>query len=221
MGEPTKARQPAQPYFALWQDRGITQAMAPNRPDFVFPPDAYTETDEALERIEVPRLPAPARFRFNMNEHYVVALDRGHLRIFSETSATGRDLPRLELVEAMDFPGGMNNYTAHDTDMAGRFPGSKGRATKGRSTGMSIDERLPMKREEGRRSARLIAAEVDAFFQSRPTATWDLAAAPALYNVVIEQLSPDTRRRLKRALSKDLVNQTPEDVKTQFAAAGG
>ncbi len=148
-----------------------------------------------------------------MNEHYVVTLDRGHLRIYAEQQDAGQT-PRLEIVEAMDFPQGKHSYTDRQSDQAGRFPGSQGR-----SGGMSIDERLPMKREEERRSVGLLAGELETFLQSRPGATWDFAAAPELSNAVIEGLSLETRRRLKRALPKDLVNQTSEDVRAHFAGA--
>jgi hypothetical protein len=162
-----------------------------------------------------------------MNEHYIVTLDRGHLRIYSETTAPGQT-PRLEIVEAMDFPEGKHGYTDRDTDMAGRFNSSKhqsaasgapGGSPAGR-TGMSIDERLPMKREEERRSVVMLAAELNQFLQHRPEASWDFAAAPSLYNAVLAELSPDTRRRMRRALSKDLVNQNSDEVRAHFETAG-
>lgn len=150
-----------------------------------------------------------------MNDHYVVTLDRGHLRIYAEHQEPGQT-PRLSIVEAMDFPQGKQSYTDRQSDQAGRFPGSKGRPG-----GMSIDERLPMQREEERRNVSVLAQEMETFLQSRPGATWDFAAAPELSNAVIEALSIETRRRLKRALPKDLVNQTSEDVRAHFAGAGG
>ncbi|HWA87957.1 MAG TPA: host attachment protein [Opitutus sp.] len=152
-----------------------------------------------------------------MNDHYIVTSDRGHLRIYAETRPPGHRPPRLDVVEALDFPAGRANYSAHDTDMAGRFPGS---GADGRDGGMSIDERLPMKREEERRGVRLIASELDRFFATRREATWDLAIAPSLYNAIVQALSPATRLRLQRVLSKDLVNQTTDDVQSHFATAG-
>lgn len=150
-----------------------------------------------------------------MNEHFIVTLDRGHLRIYAEHREPGQT-PRLEIVEAMDFPQGKQAYTDRQSDQAGRFPGSKGLAG-----GMSIDERLPMKREEERRNVGVLADELETFLQSRPGSTWDFAAAPELSNAVIEALSIETRRRLKRTLAKDLVNQTSEDVRAHFAGAAG
>jgi len=150
-----------------------------------------------------------------MSDHYIVTSDRGHLRIFAETRPPGQRTPRLETVAALDFPGGIHDYTDRDTDVAGRFPGAGGRGR-----GMSIDERLPMKREEERRSVRLIAGELESFFAARPQASWDLAVAPSLYNAIVQSLSPATRRRLQRVLSMDLVNQDSEEVRSHFATAG-
>jgi hypothetical protein len=150
-----------------------------------------------------------------MSDHYIVTSDRGHLRIYAEAQPPGQRTPRLDTVAAIDFPGGKYDYTASDTDVAGRFPGANGRGG-----GMSIDERLPMKREGERRGVRLIADELESFFGARPQASWDLAVAPSLYNAIVRSLSPATLRRLQRVLSKDLVNQDSEEVREHFATAG-
>ena len=158
-----------------------------------------------------------------MSEHYIVTLDQGHLRIFAERVGPGQLTPGLQQVEAMDFPAGKHNYTDRDTDQAGRFSGSKNQAAgmgapaKGARAGMSIDERLPMEREESRRRARELAAEIEHFFQSRPEASWDFAAGPELNTAVLDLLSPDVRQRMRRSVSKDLVNQRVDEVRAHFA----
>ena len=40
-----------------------------------------------------------------MNEHYIVTVDRGQLRIYVESALAGQRNPRLEVVETLDFPG--------------------------------------------------------------------------------------------------------------------
>jgi hypothetical protein len=150
-----------------------------------------------------------------MNEHYIVTVDRGHLKIYEETKARGQFTPTLVLTEAMDFPSGAESYSARDTDMAGRFPGARGR-----SGGMSIDERLPMEREEDRRRVDRLATEINAFLRNRPDASWDFAAPAELHSTVLEQLSPKTRLRLRRTLPKDLTNQPAAEVRAHFAGAG-
>jgi hypothetical protein len=156
-----------------------------------------------------------------MREHYVVTADHGHLRIYAERKAPGQKTPALDQVEAMDFPQGKRSYVDRDTDMAGRFASSKHQMPAPGSptarTGMSIDERLPMQREESRRRAREIAAEIDAFLQQRPEASWDFAAGPELNGVLLELLSPAVRQRLRRTLAKDLVNQRGDEVRAHFA----
>ncbi len=105
--------------------------------------------------------------------------------------------------------------------MAGRFPGSKnqpGAPGGGARGGMSIDERMPMHREEDRRRARDVAAEIETFFAARPAATWDFAGAPEFHKTVVEQLSPRVRERLRRTIAKDLVNQRNEKLRAHLAA---
>jgi hypothetical protein len=156
-----------------------------------------------------------------MSEHYIVALDQGHLRIYAERASPAQFTPGLEQVEAMDFPLGKKAYNANDTGMAVRFPSSRGPKKGGvAEAGMSIDERLPMKEEADRRRAQQLSAEVEHFLAQRPGASWDFAAGPELHRAVLEQLSPQTRRRLRRAVPKDLVNENPAELREQFAGIG-
>lgn len=156
-----------------------------------------------------------------MSEHYLITANQGHLRIFQHRRPPGQTTPAYDEVQALDFPAGVKGYTSRETDMAGRFQGSKHQsnapgAPMARS-GMSTDERLPMQREEERRRAREIAETVDGFLQSRPAATWDFAAGPGLHTAVVEFLSPAVRDRLKIAVSKDLVHQPTSSLQTHFA----
>jgi hypothetical protein len=163
-----------------------------------------------------------------MSEHYIVTLNAGHLRIFEERQNPGQFTPTLQSVEALDFPAGRQAYTDRETDQAGRFgsskhqsagqgaPGAPGGSTTGRS-GMSIDERLPMQREEARRRAKELAAEIDKFFGARPEATWDFAAGPELNGAVLEQISRPVRERIKRSVAKDLVNQRTDELRAHFS----
>jgi hypothetical protein len=160
-----------------------------------------------------------------MSEHFIVAIDHGHLRIYEEQLPPGQSTPRMETVESMDFPAGKRSYTDRDTDMAGRFQGSKQQgAAPGAPTartGMSIDERLPMQREEARRRAKELAAEIDAFFNARPGATWDFAAGPELNGVVLELISPAVRQRIRESVLKDLAQQPATELRSHFARRNG
>jgi hypothetical protein len=161
-----------------------------------------------------------------MSTHFFVAADHAHLRIFRQRQEPGQREVDLDEVQAMDFPAGRQSYTARDTSMAGRFqsskhqsraPGAPGGLEAGRS-GMSIDERLPMQREEERRRARDLAEELNAFFAGQKDATWDLAIAPAMHHAVVELLSPKARDQLRRVIGKDLVNQGADAIRAHFTA---
>jgi hypothetical protein len=158
-----------------------------------------------------------------MREHFVVTADHGHLRIYAERNAPGQKAPALDQVEAMDFPQGKRSFAERETDMAGRFASSKHQGAAPGSptarTGMSIDERLPTQREESRRRTREIAAEIDSFLQRHRDASWDFAAGPELNGTLLEVLSPAVRQRLRRTVTKDLVNQRGEEVRAHFAGA--
>lgn len=155
-----------------------------------------------------------------MSDHYIITADHGHLRIYQHRQDAGQLNPAFDEVHSMDFPAGVKSYTEHDSDMAGRFQSSnqqsRGPGAPTARMGMSIDERLPMQREEQRRQIRNIAEAIDSFLRSRPQATWDFAAGPSVHNAVLDALTPPTRERLQQAVSKDLVNQPTRELATHF-----
>ena len=95
-----------------------------------------------------------------MNEHYIVTVDRGQLRIYVEAPAVDQRTPRLEVVETMDFP-------RRDQSVGAIAPGGSNEWTTTRSRPMNAD-RLPLQRQVFRRSRDIIAAELDTFFKNWP-----------------------------------------------------
>lgn len=156
-----------------------------------------------------------------MSEHYVVTANQGHLRIFQRRQTPTQMTPAFDEVRAFDFPLGVAGATARDTDMAGRFQGARQQGNAPGApiarTGTSIDERLPMQREEHRRRIRDVAQALDSFFATRPGATWDFAAGPELHNAVLETVTPKTRAQLRRSVTKDLVHQPQTEFAAHFA----
>lgn len=143
-------------------------------------------------------------------EHYVVALDRAHLRIYHRREEPGvLNQAQFELAESIDFPAGKRHYTANESDHAGRF------SAMGQARG-SIDERLPMQEEHQRRVLADLAHFLDGFLSARPNARWDLAAGPALHHALLAALKPEVRARLRQSVAKDLVNQSPTELRTHF-----
>ena len=155
-----------------------------------------------------------------MNSHYIVIADHSRVRIFAEHSLPGQTTPGLEEVFAMDFAQGRSSYTDNDTDMAGRFQGSRQQgAAPGSPTaraGMSIDERLPMQREAHRRAVAEISRAIDSFLDMRPDSSWDFAAGPSMHNAILERLPSSVRSRLRTSLAKDLVKQPVAELRERF-----
>ena len=155
-----------------------------------------------------------------MNSHYFVIADHSRIRIFTERTQVGQTTPGLDEVFAMDFVQGRASYTDNDTDMAGRFQGSKQQGAAPGSptarTGMSIDERLPMQREAHRRAVSEIAGLIDSFLELRPDSSWDFAAGPSMHNAVLERLPVSIRSRLRSSLAKDLVKQPLSELRERF-----
>ena len=155
-----------------------------------------------------------------MSDHYVILADHGHLRIFQQLQEPEQMAPSLREVQALDFPRGRQSYVAGDTDIAGRFQGSKqnfrGAGAPTARTGMSIDERLPEQLEDERRTIREVAERSEAFLKSKPDVTWDFAGAPTVHNSILEEISPESRGRLGRSVAKDLIHQPAQSLLSHF-----
>lgn len=183
-----------------------------------LPPKARREA-RARRRASTPAATSDAGPRMSPPAHYIIVVDRAHLRIYlTDMTDTGRPAAPT-LAHALDAPAGRRSYVAEDSDQAGQFPGSRGpRFTQATSAGGANDERLPMQEERDRKLERDWSAQIEDFLGEHATSTWDFAAGPALHRAVLERLSPGARQRLRQALQKDLVNVTPADLRTHFAA---
>ena len=76
-------------------------------------------------------------------EHFIILADRAMVRVLTEDRARGRPAT-LRAVQVQTLPQGHEEYFGRDTSPQGRFPNNP------RAGGMSIDERLPMQREQER-----------------------------------------------------------------------
>jgi hypothetical protein len=144
-------------------------------------------------------------------QHYLVTLNRAHIRIYREDHPPGQSHPSVRPVEAFDFPNGLADYTDRNTDRAGRFQGPRGSG--------GIDERLPSREEEEKRVTDELSRRLNEFFRAHPRDSWDLAAPAAVYRALLGRLEPAARSRMRRALQKDLVKHPAGDLPAHFAAA--
>lgn len=144
------------------------------------------------------------------DSHFIVVLGRGHLRIY-RVGESGRSI-QFELATSFELEANRQR----DTDQAGRF------TARGGPMGGSSAERLPMQAEHERRLATELAGHVTRFLGEHAGASWDYAAGPALHHAVLERLPPPVRARLNRALAKELVHQSPAELRLHFGfgAAG-
>lgn len=150
-----------------------------------------------------------------MKEHYIVSADRGQLRIYSETKPCGEQVGRLHRVDSGASTSVDAGYVDQQLDRGAAF-----REAGGHPEGATFDETfaasLP---DDAPRSPRQIATELDGFLRKRPGASWDLATSPTFYAAVIEAVSPEVRRRLKRVLSPDRLKRHVEEARVDFAGA--
>jgi hypothetical protein len=148
-------------------------------------------------------------------KRFAVALNRGSIRIYEHSQPVGQTTPGLKPVQRLDIPAGRSKFNHYETDQAGRFPSQP---HQGPYEGMSIDERLPGQNEHEKRVFDEVAREVEAFFSAHPDAQWDYAAPPGVHQAVLERLSSPLKQRIRKALTKDLTNLPPTEVREHFTA---
>lgn len=151
-----------------------------------------------------------------MTEQILITADRAHLRIYDEHDSVDQSTPSLKLVRAVDFPEGKSSYTDQESSMSGRFPGSKGTVAGAGVTGMSIDERLPLKAEHNRRLMSQLAGQINAFLLTRPAAVWKFAAPAEIEKDILALIDDEVKRRLTSTLAKDLVNVPADELIKHF-----
>lgn len=157
--------------------------------------------------------PAPVAGRDALPRHFLVLLDRAHLRVFGMDDSNA--VPAL--VTGIDAPAGKESYAAGDSDRAGQFPGARKQKSRGATaSGGTTDERLPMQQERDRKLAQDWAERLEAFLTKHVNSTWDYAAGPALHNAVLERLSSGARQRLRTAIQKDLTSQPAAALRNHF-----
>jgi hypothetical protein len=149
-----------------------------------------------------------------MNERYIVAVNRGTVRIYEQSQPVGQTSLGLKSVLSLDIPGGRSRYQDTLTYQAGRHPSQPQQG--GNFRGMSIDERLPGQQEHEKRAIEEVVREVEAFLSVHPNATWDFAAPAGVHQSVLEKIAPQYRNRIGRALTKDLTNMPPAELRTHF-----
>lgn len=184
------------------------ETPAATNPDRAFPPAKHHRTRSV--RTEADRMPKGTGPKPPL--HFVAVLDRAHLHIYRLREDDEPARAQFELAESFELPAGREHYTDRDTDQAGRF-----RARIGPG-GASIDERLPMQTEQERRLAAELADHLERFLVERSDATWDYSAGPGLHQAVLDRLSPSVRSRLEVALVKELVHQTPAQLRSYFTS---
>lgn len=147
-----------------------------------------------------------------MAHKYIIAADRAHLRIYRYSQQPGQFTPSIQPVDAFDIPETKHSYSDSESDIGGRFPGSKSR------TGIpSIDENLPITDERDHDIAEQLVDRITDFLEKHPNSTWDFAASSVLRSLVVNALPDPVRLRLDQVISKDLVNVPPVELRQHFA----
>jgi hypothetical protein len=144
----------------------------------------------------------------------VVVTDLGCFKAFRLENHQPDRTPRLELVEEF------NNSEAHGklvdkvTDLAGRFPRSRGTANT--IGAMSDGERHNIELESRKRLVRGLAQRLNALVRGKDVERCLLAASLEINHRLLEELEPQVRAKIEKNVSADLTKLEHGEIMRHF-----
>jgi len=142
-----------------------------------------------------------------MTDKMIVLADLGRVRAFRVTYDPMTSRPQLVLIYDCEIADTHGRVLDKAADPAGRFAGNG-------SPGASNRENHNMRIETERRLIRLVAEKISELAHGQRY--WYLAAGEGINGRIVEQLPADTRSRLYKNVSADLVKTPRQEIMEYF-----
>jgi hypothetical protein len=140
----------------------------------------------------------------------VIVSDLGHFKAYA-FERTDRGTPRLEVIEEFESPEAHIRVSEKLTDRAGRFGmGGERNSLKGYGDLHNFEQ------EEQKKVLKKIASRIEKVIEKNQPERWYLSAPKKIQKQLVELLSEETRKKLKRALAADLTKLEKTDLLERF-----
>jgi hypothetical protein len=141
------------------------------------------------------------QFMSSMKNTLVVVTDLGSFKAYRLDKSPLHRAPRLELIEEASFLDAHTKMGEQLSDQGGRFPRTMAGAQNG---AMSDGERHNIDLERRKRLVRQLAQSLNDMLQKREIESCYLAASREINHQLVDQLSPEARRKIEKNVSADL-----------------
>jgi len=142
-----------------------------------------------------------------MTDKMIVLADLGRVKAYRLHYDMMTTKPQIELIYDCEFLEAHERLVDRVTDMAGQFP-------LGGAPGASNGENHNLRGETERRLIRLVAGKINDLTEGQRY--WGLAAAVEINGRIVENLRADTRSKLFRNVTADLVKTPKQQVMEYF-----
>lgn len=147
----------------------------------------------------------------------VIATNLGRLKAYRVVKTRVRG-SKLDLIEDLNFLDAHLRYSDRVTDQSGRFPMSGPLVS---SPQMSSYEALTAALENQKRLTKMVGDHIEEIMSREEPDIWNLAATSEIHQAILEEISPQTRKKLSRSVLADLTKTRPPELLRHFSQWGG
>lgn len=141
----------------------------------------------------------------------IIVVDLGHFKAY-RVSKSPMESARIELIKSYDAVEAHGKLSDKVTDSAGRFAtgGGKNGAAKG------YGEPHNLRLETEKKLIKMIARDINRLIKEEKYPGWNLAAAKRINKQIVELLTPDVIKTLKKNIPSDLTKKHRSEIMDYF-----
>jgi hypothetical protein len=151
-----------------------------------------------------------------MKQTLIILADLGNFKAYQWDGAQFQSTPRLELIEASVAVDAHSKRANTLTVLEGRS--AKGGSNSAMAGRASDGEQHNMQNEKRRRSVRQMAEHIDDLVRRKGVDRCFLAAPHEIHRQLLDEISPDARRRMEKSLPLDLTMLDKSELIRHFFA---
>ncbi len=144
-------------------------------------------------------------------EKIIIAVDLGHFKAYKVTK-NELESPRIQLIESYDSIEAHGKLSDKLTDTSGRF--GMGGGKNGAATGYGEPHSMELEMEK--KTAKLIAKDINSIIKKEGSPKWYLAASKMINSQILNNLEAGVKAKLDKNITSDLTKIGKSDIMKHF-----
>ncbi len=141
----------------------------------------------------------------------IIAVDLGHFKAYKVTK-NELESPRIQLIESYDSVEAHGKLSDKLTDTSGRF--GMGGGKNGAATGYGEPHNMELEMEK--KTAKLIAKDINSIIKKEGSPKWYLAASKMINSQILNNLEAGVKAKLDKNITSDLTKIGKSDIMKHF-----